>query len=277
MNWKKMVVNGIPAIALALGAPGAVLADLVVNGGFEDTANVPIPPFDHNPNFPTDGVNGIGGLGYNTVATGWSSPDTSYTNNTGYNFIFAPATMDSTGSIGYNGAIALWGPNNVGFNNGLTASPVGGQFVGADGDTQYNGRIQQIISGLTVGATYQVGFWWALAQESGAGGAPTAQWEVSLGGDTQFTPMVTLPSPGGFVPWMYQTFDYTATSTSETLSFLASEGGPFGGPPFLLLDGVSMNAVPEPSSMSMLIFGIGLVALGAVRMRQRARARTAAI
>ena len=43
---------------------------------------------------------------------------------------------------------------------------------------------------------------------------------------------------------MQQTFYYTATSSSEVLSFLASEGGPFGGPPFPLRLDMSITTNP---------------------------------
>src|SRR5262249_26779586 len=147
---------------------GDARADLVINGGFENTANVTPPDYPGNvPGLPGSG--GLGGFGYNTTATGWTSPDTSWANQTGYNFIMSLPAADTTGVVGYNGGVGIYGPGN-GFNNGLMPSPVGGQFVAADGDTRYNGRIEQIINGLTPGASYVVGFWWAGAQETGAGG-----------------------------------------------------------------------------------------------------------
>jgi hypothetical protein len=264
---RAVAVMGI--CVLALGVPGGVYADLVVNGGFEDTSNVTPPPFPGG-GAGIAGVGGIGQLGYNTVATGWTSPDTSFVNGTGYNFIWNPATASTTGSNGYNGGIALWGPGN-GFNNGLVPSPVGGQFLGADGDTRYRGRVEQTINGLTAGHTYLLGFWWAVAQQAGAGGLPHAEWDVSFGAQTQSTPVVTLPAPGGFLPWMYQTFTFKADGASDVLSFLANEGGPFGGPPFLLLDGVSLNPVPEPSTMMLTSFAaLTLLVIGVLR---RARGR----
>jgi hypothetical protein len=140
--------------------------NLIVNGGFETTANIPPPTYPMGP--PVPGSGGIGQIDYNTTVTGWSNPDLSFP-NTGYNFIFNPATASTTGSNGYHGGIGLYGPGD-GFNNGLSASPDGGHFVGADGDTRFHGRIQQTVNGLTPGDTYQLGFYWALAQQAGAGG-----------------------------------------------------------------------------------------------------------
>jgi hypothetical protein len=82
---------------------------------------------------------------------------------------------------------------------------------------------------------------------------------------------VNIPSQG-FSGWMYQTFDFTATSASENLSFLAV-GGPNGVPPFALLDGVTMNAVPEGQSMALMI--AGLLGVG-VCIRRRRTAKSVA-
>jgi len=46
---------------------------------------------------------------------------------------------------------------------------------------------------------------------------------------------------------MYQTFTYTASNTSEVLSFLAV-GTPAGEPPFSLLAGVTMTPTPIPAA-----------------------------
>ncbi len=137
--WKKVVVLVIVAIAPPLDMPSAARAGLVINGGFESTTNGP------------------GQFNYQTQLTDWTS------GSIAYNYIYASGTADTTGSPGRFGNIRLWGPNN-GSANGLPASsPDGGNFVAADGAVgQY--PISQTISGLIVGDTYTVGFWWAGAR-----------------------------------------------------------------------------------------------------------------
>ncbi len=245
MMSKKLSVFGMSALALALGMSGAAHAgSLVTNGGFETTTN------------------GGGQLGYNTDATGWST--------SGYNFLFPSGTADNgTGVSGQYGNLQLWGPGN-GSANGLPASsPDGGNYVAADGAYSV-GPISQTISGLTVGSQYAVSFYWAGAQQYGFTSPTQEQWNVSLGSDTQSTAIVNNVNHG-FTGWMGQTFTYTATSTSEVLSFLAY-GTPSGVPPFALLDGVTMNAVPEPSAM--VLMGIGAAGFGIAALRRRAKSAT---
>ena len=233
------ILLGCVALSLTLAAPAA-RANLVSNGGFETTTHGP-GQFDNN-----------------TVATGWSS--------NGYNFIFAAGTADTTGSSGQYGAVSLWGPNNGSANGLPAASPDGGNYVGADGAFSV-GAITQTVFGLTVGSKYALSFDWAGAQQSGFNGATTEQWQVTFGNQSQSTEIVAIPSHG-FSGWMSKTFIYTASNTSQLLSFLAI-GTPSGEPPFSLLDGVSLDAVAAPEPATLSILGLGLAAIAGLRRRAK--------
>ena len=228
MNQQKIAIAIFKALALSVLAFSAQAAEFVTNGSFETTTH------------------GAGQLGYNTNATGWSVPAPSGS----YTFLFTPGSADTTGVTGQWGNLQLWGPGN-GSNNGLpSTSPSGGNYIASDGDFQ-RGAVSQNITGLIAGDQYTLKFWWAGIQQKNFDGPTTEGWNVSLGSNTQSTGVVSLASHG-FSGWQQETFTYTATSSSEVLSFLAY-GTPGGQPPFSLLDGVSLTgpttATPLPAAL----------------------------
>jgi len=237
------------ACATALALAGAAQAQSVTNGSFEVNT-------------------GTGQVGYNTTVAGWSVPDPHVGGS--YTFLFGPGTADTTGAPGQFGQVILWGPGNTPPTpNGLPpTSPDGGFYIASDPvlDNHAPG-LTQVITGLTPGQQYDVGFYEAFAQQHGFIGPTTNQWNVSLGGQTLSGPTVTIPSMG-FSPWTHINLIFTATGTSETLGFLASSPSLVASPPFALLDGVSLTSVvPEPSVWAMLM--VGVFAIGAAARRRR--------
>lgn len=210
-----------------------------------------------------------------------------WTGGTGLIFIDAPGTADN-GSY-----LSVYGPFP-------TNSPAGGNFVEADGNPEFGSGFNQTISGLTPGQTYTLSFWQAGGQQVGFanGQATTEQWIVSLGTaglsiapggplDPTYGPtdqyfstdatasivasqLMTTPS-GGVTPWQFVSVNLVANATTDILSFLAwgDNGSTVNLPPMVFLSGVNSSNVPEPGMLS--LFGLGLLGLGGLRLRRRAK------
>jgi hypothetical protein len=236
---KNLVLAALVASSLMAGV-SANAVELVKNGGFETST-------------------GYGQLTNNVTVSDWTVP------SGGYSFLFNASNV-ITGANGQYGALSLWGVGNGG-PDAIVASPDGGNFIAQDSAFQVQ-PLQQTISGLTAGQSVVVSFYWAAAQQTGFDGATTDNWNVSLGSETHSTSVINLGNHE-FSGWRKESFTFTATSATETLSFLAA-GGPPGLPPFALLDGVSVSAgVPELSTWAMLLAGFGGLGVAA-RLRRRA-------
>ena len=248
---KSIAVGGLAALGLAI-AP-STHATSFTNGGFETLTNGP------------------GQLsGGATVATGWTVAAM------GSIVAFAPGTADTTGAPTVPGeplfgTILLWGTNDGGVSVLPATSPSGGDFVALDGAFG-DKPLQQIITGLRVGATYHVGFDYGFGEQQGFAQDTIQNLSVTFAGVTQTTADYSVPEKS-FTGWFHTSFDVVATSTTDTLSFLAYGSRP--APPFALLDGVTFtsSAVPEPATWALMVLGVG--AVGAARRRQAAVAAQA--
>jgi hypothetical protein len=225
------------ASAIAV-APAAHAVNLVVNGDFTQLSN------------------GDGQFDTNTVVAGWSG-------NGGYNFVFTTADVASPGQFG---GLSLWDKANGGSNTWTGKAPVPGNFAAMDGDFQ-TGPITQTVTGLEVGKTYDLSFHYAFGQQYTFNGATIQSLDASIGGTTWNSGDTNVASHG-FTGWQSASVPFTATATSETLSFLAHGNLPV--PPFAMLSDVSVPAVPEPAAWAMML--IGVAGMGAIARRRRAAA-----
>ncbi len=248
MNIKVLAVFTAFGIVAFGQAANATSTNLITNGNFDSTS------FSNNSQFGSNGASGNGGQG----VTGW-------TGGSGYELYFFNGTQATNSAASqYNGGV---------YNSGLEKfyvlpnSPTGGtgNFVALDGDQTVAGSISQTLSGLTIGSNYLLTFYSATGQlQSSSGGPFQTNVLATLGSQSFQTATVTTQS-GSYTPWVANTFLYKATATTETLTFLAQ--GPQGLPPMIALDGVSLVAAPEPSSVTLL--GAGIALLGFVAYRRR--------
>jgi hypothetical protein len=199
-------------------------------------------------------------------ASGWTVVGTNSSFPDGYAFIFNNSNSFTTtnssvgpasGSANPGGSntLPLWGASGDG-------SPEGSYFYGVD-STYHPSALTQEISGLTVGRTYTLTFDYAAAQQFQYAGNTIDQWVVTLGGQTIATTNIDLPSHE-FSGWFTDSVTFTYDGSGTDLSFVNNGKGvcdsnflhcaindptASGGPPFSLLDGVSLNSsVPEPST-----------------------------
>ena len=179
----------------------------------------------------------------------------------------APLTnLVSNGSMNFpNGQLAGWTFLNPGgeFWNSFepgNSSPDGGTYFGvqdldAFAPRKNVGGISQVIENLVVGAHYDLTFY---SNEEHTNPNFLAQWRVEFGTQTGSSTLTN-------TTWVEDVFHFTASSTSQTLRFIATFL-PGALPQILSIDGVSLVevpvAVPVPAGGWLLVPALaGLVGL----------------
>jgi hypothetical protein len=147
-----------------------------------------------------------------------------------------------------------------------------GNYVVIDGGTSNNMALQQTLTGLTTGATYQLTFYMAAGEQNKNTVSTTGNWQVTLGNSTLTSATSTNPggTSGGFSGWSLVTMNFSF-SGSQVLTFLA-QGTPSGDPPMVFLADVNLTQVATPEPAGMALIGIGMLGLVLMRRRWQKRA-----
>jgi hypothetical protein len=243
----KSIVAVFALIVAASPMAGAV--DLITNGGFENGT--------------------VGQIGVDGSLAGWVSaaiPSGGFPLNFNLDLTLAQSGFSATfGMPPTTVTKTLAGPNN-GYGNGLSQSPDGGNFFGAQVGS-FVGPFSQTVSGLTIGNQYEVSLYWAAASLTGATQSIIAGWSIDFGGSQVTTGTKTIAAEG-FDGWNSFNYTFTAANSSQALTF-TSIGNAANG--FVLLDGVRMSevAVPEPSTYALA--AIATAVMGVLARRRKAR------
>lgn len=174
------------------------------------------------------------------------------------NWTVTPTTQSIAG-IGDNNLSGVGGNTWISLVTHPTPITNSGQYYFiADGDytSGVDAMISQVISGLMPSATYQLSFDWAVGQCSvvfypcGSSLTYNSGWDIGFGLSTDSVNSLAIPTQS-FFGWNTYINTFTATATSQTLSFL-SKGGPSGVPPLSLLDNVSLKMADVPGPLGIL-------------------------
>ncbi|MFI5454693.1 MAG: PEP-CTERM sorting domain-containing protein, partial [Isosphaerales bacterium] len=145
--------------------------------------------------------------------------------------------------------------------------PHSGTYVAVMGafDVGFFDSISQTVA-TTPGQPYVIDFW--LFNGTVVSATPSSEFKASWGGnvllDQANPPVLLYPSPS-YPAYTEYTFVETPTTASTTLQFSAYETTGY-----FLLDDVSVSAVPEPSTLTLL--GIGAFCFWGFAWRRRKQA-----
>ena len=229
-----VAVVALPSLAVALSTPAH--ANLITNGGFVPVSSI---------GTAKSGL--LTNLSQNIP--GWTAK--AY-NNIGLDFWGGVVADGNTISVNLDEA--LW-QGNSGVRHYMNVPDVtyvssvdgSGWFLNIDSDPRFGDTMEQTVNGLIQGHTYELSFSQAAGQYAPDPDVQITSWWRVTFGSSPFIDSATMTVASGapISAWQSQTMNFTATSTSQLLSFLA-QGTPIGGPPFALLSGVSLTDITPP-------------------------------
>lgn len=158
----------------------------------------------------------------------------------------SPPNLVSNGSMNFvagkpadwtllNPAGEFWNTFDPGNRSVDGGSYFGIQDLDAFAPRQNARGLAQEIEGLVVGGRYTLRF---ESNEEHTNPNFLAQWQVSFGGETQYSTLTD-------TTWLTDVMHFTATSSTQTLQFVATYL-PGALPQILNLDGVHLSADPVP-------------------------------
>ena len=137
------------------------------------------------------------------------------------------------------------------------ASAGGGTFVSGIGSAGYAEAFTQVLTGLSVGTTYEIQFEQSCSF-CAFGPADGGFWRVTFGSAVQDSSPMTLPPSGVPFAWQPQSMLFVATATSQALTFeaqaMSTPPNPF--PAYIGID--SVQIAPDCSGAP----GFEIVSLG---------------
>lgn len=252
----------LSSLAANLASPAH--ANLITNGGFVPGSNIGSAKSGY-----------LGSLGFttNTKLPGWkTSANWTVPGLVGKNDFWGSVVGDGT-AISTDLDEARWVtaddfPSGNGLNvadtTSVSSADGSGWFLAIDGDQRMRNVIQQTVFGLTPGSNYSLSFYQAGGQYAPYPDQATSHWwTVTFGGSGPInSSTINVASGAPVSSWQQQTMTFTASSASQTLSFLA-QGLPAGGPPFTLLSGVSLTDITPPPTPSAVPGPLPLLGLAA--------------
>lgn len=287
---RKLEMSVCAGLLAAAGFAPAAHASILSNGNFTVTSGTFATAGGGINTLKSDGVTGDYTTGGNI--TSWTVQDVGTAS--GLALLYTAGNQGNTSTAnegvvltGRFGNFSVYDPGNVaGATGGAipNTSPGGGNFVVADGAVGYQVAIYQTLTSLSPGTVYAVNFWYAAGQQYAFNGTTTEGWQVSLSSTAQLTQTAangttiqdTPAQAGGglaqgaFQGWAQQTFNFTASSSSQVLTFL-SLGTPSGQPPVDFLSAVSVTAAATPEPGSLVMIGGGLLSLACLIRYRRKR------